>query len=116
MKLFADRIFVYSPKGDIYDLPAGAFPLDYAYRVHSDIAARASGFKINGVMKSFDTKLEHGDTIEVLTSKSAHPKPDWRNYVMTAHAKNKLKSQLNKPDGFWNQLRSIIHFSGRAKK
>ena len=116
MKLFADRIFVYSPKGDIYDLPAGAFPLDYAYRVHSDIAARASGFKINGVMKSFDTQLEHGDSIEVLTSKSAHPKPDWRNYVVTAHAKNKLKSQLNKPDGFWNQLRSIIHFSGRAKK
>ena len=51
MKLFSDRIFVYSPKGDIYDLPRGAFPLDYAYRIHSDIAARASGFKINGVMK-----------------------------------------------------------------
>ena len=54
MKLFSDRIFVYSPKGDIYDLPRGAFPLDYAYRIHSDIAARASGFKINGVMKSFN--------------------------------------------------------------
>lgn len=67
MKLFSDRIFVYSPKGDIYDLPRGAFPLDYAYRIHSDIAARASGFKINGVMKPFNYKLQHGDTIEVLS-------------------------------------------------
>ena len=79
MKLFSDRIFVYSPKGDIYDLPRGAFPLDYAYRIHSDIAARASGFKINGVMKPFNYKLQHGDTIEVLTSKSARPKPDSRS-------------------------------------
>lgn len=71
LKLFADRIFVYSPKGDIYDLPAGAFPLDYAYRIHSDIAAHASGFKINGVMKPFDYVLQHGDVVEILTNKSA---------------------------------------------
>lgn len=115
MKLFTDRIFVYSPKGDIYDLPRGAFPLDYAYRVHSDIAARASGFKINGVMKPFTTPLQHGDTIEVLTSKSARPKPGWREYVITAHAKAKLKSQLNKPEDFWSQLRSMIHFRGKKR-
>ncbi|HTK39343.1 MAG TPA: RelA/SpoT family protein, partial [Patescibacteria group bacterium] len=64
MKLFSDRIFVYSPKGDIWDLPRGAFPLDFAYRVHSDVASRASGFKINGVMKPFSYQLEHGDTVE----------------------------------------------------
>ncbi len=104
MKLFSDRIFVYSPKGDIYDLPRGAFPLDYAYRIHSDIAARASGFKINGVMKPFNYKLQHGDTIEVLTSKSARPKPDWRDVIITPHAKDKLRLQLSHSNGILQQL------------
>lgn len=104
MKLFSDRIFVYSPKGDIYDLPKDSFPLDYAYRIHSDVAAHASGFIINGVMKSFDYKLQHGDTIEVLTSKSAKPKPDWRDVVITPHAKDKLRIQLSRNGGVLQQL------------
>ena len=104
MKLFSDRIFVYSPKGDIYDLPSGAFPLDYAYRIHSDIAAHASGFKVNGVMKPFNYHLQHGDTIEVLTNKSAHPKPDWRELIITPHAKDKLRLQLSRSGGILQQL------------
>ena len=104
MKLFSDRIFVYSPKGDIYDLPRGAFPLDYAYRIHSDIAAHASGFKINGVMKPFTYHLRHGDTIEVLTNKSAHPKPDWRELIITPHAKDKRRLQLSRSGGILQQL------------
>ena len=104
MKLFSDRIFVYSPKGDIYDLPSGAFPLDYAYRIHSDIAAHASGFKVNGVMKPFTYHLRHGDTIEVLTNKSAHPKPDWRELIITPHAKDKLRLQLSRSGGILQQL------------
>ena len=104
MKLFSDRIFVYSPKGDIYDLPRGAFPLDYAYRIHSDIAAHASGFKINGIMKPFNYHLQHGDTIEVLTNKSAHPKPDWRELIITPHAKDKLRLQLSRSGGILQQL------------
>ena len=104
MKLFSDRIFVYSPKGDIYDLPRGAFPLDYAYRIHSDIAAHASGFKINGVMKPFTYHLRHGDTIEVLTNKSAHPKPDWRELIITPHAKDELRLQLSRSGGILQQL------------
>jgi len=104
MKLFSDRIFVYSPKGDIYDLPRGAFPLDYAYRIHSDVAAHASGFKINGVMKPFTYHLRHGDTIEVLTNKSAHPKPDWHELIITPHAKDKLRLQLSRSGGILQQL------------
>ncbi len=96
MNLFGDRIFVYSPKGDIWDLPNGSFPLDFAYRIHSDIAARASGFKVNGVMKPFSYKLGHGDTVEVLTNKNASPKPDWRDYIVTPHAREKLRMQLSK--------------------
>lgn len=94
--LFGDRIFVYSPKGDIYDLPAGAYPLDYAYRIHSDVAAHASGFMINGAMKPFGYKLQHGDHIQVLTNKGAHPKSDWKSHIATPHAREKLRLQLSR--------------------
>lgn len=102
--LFEDRIFIYSPKGDIYDLPVGSYPLDFAYRVHSDLAARASGFRVNGVMKPFDYRLQHGDQIEVLTNKSAKPKPDWAALITTPHAKNKLKSQLKRSGGLFRHI------------
>lgn len=94
--LFGDRIFVFSPKGDIYDLPDGAFPLDYAYHIHSDIGANSAGFLINGVLKPFDYRLQHGDHIEVITKKTAHPKTDWLEHVITRHAKNKIKAQIKK--------------------
>ena len=115
--LFGDRIFVYSPKGDIYDLPAGAYPLDYAYRVHSDLAAKASGFIINGRMKPFSYQLQHGDTVEILTSKGARPRPDWQQNVITTHARLKLRAQLRK-NGLLGQLSNaaaIIHRKARAR-
>lgn len=92
--LFGDRIFVYSPKGDIYDLPSGSFPLDYAYRVHSDVAAKASGFLINGKMEAFDYRLRHGDVVEILTRKGTKPKQDWLKFTITSHARMKLRAQL----------------------
>ena len=92
--LFGDRIFIYSPKGDIYDLPAGAYPLDYAYRVHSDLAAIAIGFLINGKMEAFDYRLRHGDVVEILTRKGTKPKQDWLKYTITSHARMKLRAQL----------------------
>lgn len=116
MKLFSDRIFVYSPSGDIYDLPRGAFPLDYAYRIHSDLAARASGFKINDVMKAFDYELQHGDIVEVLTNKSARPKPHWKEVVTTPHARHKLRAQLSKEEGFAHQLRGSMQSLFTRKK
>lgn len=92
--LFNQRIFVYSPKGDIYNLPEGAYPLDFAYLVHSDIGKKAYGFKVNGKIAAFDTHLRNGDIVEVLTRVSATPKRAWLDYVSTAHAKNKLRQQL----------------------
>jgi len=94
--LFGDRIFVYSPVGDLYDMPAGAFPLDYAYRIHSDVARHAAGFRINGKMVSFDHNLQHGDTVEIITRRSSSPKPDWLELVITRHARDKLRAQLKK--------------------
>ena len=96
MNLFNDRIFVYSPKGDIWDLPNGAYVLDFAFRIHSDVAAHASGFKVNGVMKPFSYQLQHGDTVEILTSKTAIPKPEWKEFLVTNHAKEKLRLQLSR--------------------
>lgn len=96
MNLFKDRIFVYSPKGDIWDLSTGSYVLDFAYRIHSDIAAHTSGFKVNGVMKPFSYQLQHGDTVEVLTSKSAKPKAEWKEFITTVHAKEKLRLQLSR--------------------
>lgn len=98
MDLFTDRIFVYSPKGDIWDLPRGSYVLDFAYRVHSELAARASGFKVNGIMKPFSYQLQHGDTVEILTSKTAAPKAAWKEHIATPHAKNKLRLQLSRQD------------------
>ncbi|NCU38895.1 bifunctional (p)ppGpp synthetase/guanosine-3',5'-bis(diphosphate) 3'-pyrophosphohydrolase [Candidatus Saccharibacteria bacterium] len=99
MKLFSDRIFVYSPKGDIWDLPKDAYPLDFAYRVHSDLAAQTSGFMINGKMKPFSYRLRHGDVVEILTNKSARPKPEWKDYISTNHAREKLRQQLARSGG-----------------
>lgn len=116
--LFGDRIFVFSPKGDIYDLPAGAFPLDYAYRVHSDLAAKASGFLINGKMEPFSYHLAHGDVIEILTNKHAKPRQDWLQYMITGHARLKLRSQLRK-GGWLGQLSNaaaIIHRKAMKRK
>lgn len=94
--LFSDRIFVFTPKGDIYNLPEGALPLDFAYRIHSDVGYHAYSFRVNGAIQPFDKPLKNGDVIEVITRKNVRPKPDWLDLVTTSHAKDKLRSQLNK--------------------
>ncbi len=92
--LFGNRIFVYSPKGDIYNLPEGALPLDFAYLVHSDIGKHAYSFRVNGKISSFDKPLQNGDIVEVVTRKLSLPKQSWLDLVKTTHARNKLRAQL----------------------
>lgn len=94
--LFSDRIFIHSPKGDIYNLPEGALPLDFAYIVHSDIAKHAYSFKVNGKIHPFDKPLHNGDIVEITTRKLSMPKQAWLDLVTTTHAKNKLRGQLKK--------------------
>jgi GTP pyrophosphokinase len=77
-------------------MPAGAYPLDYAYRIHSDVAKNASGFRVNGKMVAFDQPLQHGDIVEVITKRSSRPRPDWMELVITRHARDKLRAQLKK--------------------
>jgi len=92
--LFGNRIFVYSPKGDIYNLPEKALPLDFAYLVHSDIGKHAYGFRVNGNIHAFDKPLSNGDVVEVITRKLPQPKQAWQDLVTTTHARNKLRAQL----------------------
>lgn len=106
--LFGDRIFVYSPRGDIYNLPEGAFPLDFAYLVHSDIAKHAYGFRVNGAIHPFDKPLQNGDVVEVMTRKSVSPKQTWLELVKTTHARAKLRSQLRK----LGAIEGISHAAG----
>ena len=95
LNLFADKIFVYTPKGDIIDLPKGSLPLDFAYRLHSEIGEHVIGVKINGKMSNLNKKLEQGDVVEILTAKNQTPKESWLSKMFTSHAKAKLKHWLN---------------------
>ncbi|MDO4742184.1 MAG: RelA/SpoT family protein [Candidatus Saccharibacteria bacterium] len=95
LNLFADKIFVYTPKGDIIDLPKGALPLDFAYRLHSEIGDHVIGVKINGKMSNLNKKLEQGDVVEILTSKNQTPKDSWLSKIFTSHARQKLLHRLN---------------------
>lgn len=94
--LFSDRIFVYSPNGDIYNLPEGALPLDFAYLVHTDIGKHAYSFRVNGNIHAFDKPLHNGDVVEVTTRKLSIPKSAWLDLVTTTHARSKLRMQLRK--------------------
>jgi GTP pyrophosphokinase len=96
INFFADRIFVYSPKGDIYDLPRGATALDYAYRVHSEIGRHAYACKVSGRVVKLDEPLRSGDIVEIMTRKNTIPGVDWLRKVITSHAKNKIRQQLPK--------------------
>ena len=98
LNLFADKIFVYTPKGDIIDLPKGALPLDFAYRLHSEIGDHVVGVKVNGKMSNLGKKLEQGDVVEILTSKNQTPKTSWLDRIITPHARAKLQRALNKPE------------------
>lgn len=95
--LFADEVFVFTPKGDIVTLPRGATPLDFAYRIHSAIGNRCIGAKVNGRIVPLSTELNTGDFLEVMTSQSSHgPSRDWLNIVKTSEAKTKIRAWLKR--------------------
>ena len=101
--IFIDQVFVYTPKGEIKDLPKGATPLDFAYRIHTDLGHRCTGVKVNGRLVPLSYQLKNGDIVEIMTSKSSRgPSRDWLNpvlaYVMTSHAKEKIRQWFKKQE------------------
>jgi len=93
LDVFQDQVFVFTPKGDVKDLPAGATTLDFAYRIHTDVGHRTIGTKVNNRLVPLDYKLRNGDIVEVVTTKAAHgPSRDWMNIVRTSHAKEKIRA------------------------
>lgn len=118
LNLFDDTIFVYSPRGDIYSLPKGALPLDFAYLVHGDVGKHAYGFNVNGKIHAFNKSLESGDLVEVITKESASPKQAWQELVTTHHARNKLRMQLRQMGiiGVITNAAAIIRNKARRKK
>jgi len=92
LELFGDRIFVFSPKGDLYELPEGATSLDFAFAVHSDLGLKALGAKVNGRLLPLDTPLENRDVVDIVKRREAAPSRDWLNMVVTSHAKSRIRS------------------------
>jgi GTP diphosphokinase / guanosine-3',5'-bis(diphosphate) 3'-diphosphatase len=95
-ELFTDEVFLFTPKGDVIDLPAGSVTLDFAYKIHTDIGNRCTGAKVNGRLVPLDYQLKTGDMVEVVTSKQGSPSRDWLKLVKTSHAKNKIRTWFKK--------------------
>lgn len=93
---FGHRVFVFTPNGDVIDLPIDSSPIDLAYAIHSDIGNHLSGAKINGKLASLDTKLKNGDIVEIITKISSQPTRKWLDLVKTSEAKRSIKSILRK--------------------
>lgn len=100
--LFQDRVYVFTPRGDIIDLPAGSTPIDFAYHVHTEIGNRCRGAKINGKLVPLDCELKTGDQVEILTAKQGGPSRDWLNpslgLVRTQRARSKIRNWFKRQD------------------
>ena len=91
---FSNRIFVFTPNGDVVDLPVGATPIDFAYAIHSDIGNKISGVKVNKKLVQLDTILKNGDIVEVENRKSAKPTQKWLSIAKTTLAKRRIRAAL----------------------
>jgi GTP pyrophosphokinase len=89
--LFRDEVFVFTPRGDVINLPRGATPVDFAYAIHSEVGAQCAGARVNGKMVPLRYRLDNGDTVEVITSASQTPRKDWLEFVVSVRARSRIR-------------------------
>jgi GTP pyrophosphokinase len=94
--LFTDQVFIFTPKGDVIDLPSGATPVDVAYRIHSGVGEHCYGAKVNGKMVPINHQVSNGDIVEILTRPQARPSLDWLTFTKSGHARSKIKNYFRK--------------------
>ncbi len=94
--IFSHRVFVFTPKGDVVDLPLNSSPIDFAYSIHSDIGDHVAGAKVNGKMVALDTSLHNGDIVEIVTKKTTSPKQKWLDFAKTTMARRHIRNALEK--------------------
>jgi len=98
VNLFSDEVFVFTPKGDVINLPSGATPVDFAFAIHSEVGAHCSGAKVNGKMVPLRHRLINGDTVEVRTSADQYPRKDWLEFVVSSRARNRIRHAIRTAD------------------
>ena len=114
--MFADEVFVFTPQGDVINLPAGATPIDFAYSIHSAIGNHMVAAKVNGHIAQFDSKLQNGDIVEIVTSKSAHgPSRDWMKIARSSEARSKIRQWFKKERREENIINGRMSFEAELK-
>jgi GTP pyrophosphokinase len=94
LELYPDEVYVFTPQGEVKELPRGATPVDFAYAIHSEVGNRCTGAKVNGRMTPLRYELQNGDTVEIITSPHHHPSRDWLQFVKTTKARHKIRQWL----------------------
>ncbi len=103
--LFESEVYVFTPKGDLLALPQGSCPVDFAYRIHSEVGDHCAGARVNNKIVPLDTRLRNGDIVQIITQKNAHPSLDWINFVATSTARNRIRQWFKRSNREQNLLR-----------
>lgn len=113
--VFKDRIFVFTPQGDVIDLPEGGTPVDFAYAIHTEVGNKCVAVRVNDVMRNLDTVLTSGDIVEIITDKNRKgPNPDWIKFAHTRHARKKIRDATRNTVKGW--FAGVLHGRDKAKK
>ena len=116
LDVFSGEVFVFTPKGDVVKMPIGSVPLDFAYRVHTDVGHRCVGAKVNGKIVPLDYTLQNGDIVDIITSKTSKPSLDWLNIVGSSESKSKIRNWFKRENKAENIEKGLEALEKEAKR